>query len=456
MNNIIHIRVILTAIALLLSFASATAQTVVWQMKPSEYNDITRINSNLYKVSRNGKIGLISADGSIIAPVENDQLSLYHENIALMTSTDGTGERVTGCLNTDGKYTPFTKRYYVIPGQNFYSDGLLSVKDENGNPGYIDKSGNQILGFNGEFSRIKPFAEGYATVFKNKKYTLIDKEGSPVKFRFRTVGKVTGGTNVLKGKAYVYDQDGRFYSYSVDGSDNFCKEEKKPKNTATDYLYRFTALSGLGKEPPYSEYENKGTCGLSPTNLDGRFGFEKDEKTILSPQLSFASQFEDNLSIAGINGKLGILKLIENETFNVSIPSSGYKFYSGDNVECRFILSVPPSWRGDNLNIIIKDDDGTVLQSSRQADNFTFSYSPSATEEKNFTLLVIGESLKLFEQPLLYSFTMKKRCPICRKDLELCPGHEKKENSNTTVKKDEPRCKECGKLIKDCEYAGVH
>lgn len=45
-------------------FHNISAQTVIWQMKPSDYEEVVRINENLYKVVRNGKIGLINSDGT--------------------------------------------------------------------------------------------------------------------------------------------------------------------------------------------------------------------------------------------------------------------------------------------------------------------------------------------------------------------------------------------------------
>ena len=45
------------------------SQTVVWQMPPTDYNQIERISSTLFKVVRNGKIGLINADGTMTISV---------------------------------------------------------------------------------------------------------------------------------------------------------------------------------------------------------------------------------------------------------------------------------------------------------------------------------------------------------------------------------------------------
>lgn len=429
------------------------AQTVVWQMQPTNYDEIKRINSNLYLAKRNGKIGLISSDGSIIASVENDELSLYHENKALLTKTEGIGERIVGCLTIDGKYVSFSHPYYVISGQKFYSDGLLSVKDENGNLGYIDQFGNQVLGFDGKYDKIKPFSEGYASVYKDKKYNLIDKQGVQVKFRFKTVGKIYNGTNVYNGYAYVYDTDGKFYSYNV-RTDDYLKGEKKPKTNATDYLYRLSSISGASNEIPFVNVENKGIFGLNPIVTNSQYGFFSDNRPVLPCQLSYASIFEDDLSIVGINGKLGILRFISNENFSVNIPTSTHNFYAGDNLECKFVLSVPVAWRDREYKILLKDENGNVYPTRQEVNNYTFSFAPSQTGDKNFSVAVYGEGLNLFESELSYSFTKKEKCSECGKDKNLCQGHSSKQDA----KKNQQivYCKECGLPITECPYYGVH
>ena len=177
-------RVLSILIFLLCICFSSVCQTVIWQLPPSDYEEITRINTNLFKVAQNGKIGLITADGSIIAPVENDEITDYYENRAIVTKADAIGERVMGCLTDTGKYYSFKNKYYSIPTQRFFSDGLLTVFDDKGRVGYVDQSGNPVLGFNGKYDIIKPFTEGYASVYKNSKYYLIDRSGHPVRFKF--------------------------------------------------------------------------------------------------------------------------------------------------------------------------------------------------------------------------------------------------------------------------------
>ena len=172
-----------------------------------------------------------------------------------------------GCLSDNGTYNAFAEKYYTLVGQKFFSDGLLSVADADGNVGYIDTFGNKVVGFDGRFDRIKPFSEGYAAVFKNKRYSLISKSGETVKFKFLGIAEVNSGTNVYKGKVYVWDTTGKLYSSFVDNATSngsvvyvgnqrqsgVCVKTKWPGNRAYDYLYRFSAYTGDGKNVPFDE-----------------------------------------------------------------------------------------------------------------------------------------------------------------------------------------------------------
>ena len=118
-------------------------------MKPQAYSDIKRVGENTYIAVSNGKYGIIRSDGTVVAPVENDNIGGYYEHNSLVTKNDGHGERVMGCLSDNGTYNAFAVKYYTLAGQKFFSDGLLSVADADGNVGYIDTYGNKVVGFDG-------------------------------------------------------------------------------------------------------------------------------------------------------------------------------------------------------------------------------------------------------------------------------------------------------------------
>lgn len=394
-------------------FLNLSAQTVVWQMQPSDYDEIVRVNENLYKVVRNGKIGLINSDGTIVAPVENDAVSFYYEHKALLTYTDGHGECISGCLTDGGCYYRFLEKYYTLNGQKFFSDGLLSVADENGKLGYIDCFGNAVLGFNGKYNRIKPFSEGYAAVREKtkNKYILIDKEEKAVKFVYGGNGfgpSVEGCTNVYNGQSYVHDEYGDFYVYDA-RTNGRLKKVSKIKKTTLDYLFCYSSVTGRTMQVPFVENIQEGTKGLNASSLENLFGYVQENNVVLPYQLTAASQFEDGYAIVNKNGRWGILKYIEGDSFHVSVPQKTYNFYSGMSVTCSFSLFVPAVWRDKGLEVVLKDADTTIKSFGQDSGNYEFNVTPASTSQKAYTVVVYAEGLRLYETVLTYSFVKKER-----------------------------------------------
>ena len=438
-------------LALCLSTLLTQAQTAVWQLRPTDYNDITIINNNLYKVVKNGKIGLIHSDGTIVASIENDNISDFYEGVAIVTVTDGHGERISGCLTEDGKYNHFSKKYYTLNGQKFFSDGVISVSNEQGKLGYIDIFGTEVCGFDGKYDRIKPFSEGYAAVFKNKKYNLIDKEGNPVRFMFKSVGEVFGGTNVYNSLAYIWDGEGRFYTYDTT-KDAPCKSTKAPQNTKSlDYLYRFSCISGVNKEVPFVKNKYSGVKGILPSERGGLYGYNIDGYEILPFQFHSASQFEDGNAIVSQNGRLGIIRYVDSGRFSASEISKTILFYEGKTSTCQFTIEIPEAWKNADLQILLKDQQGLPIETTHSNNSYSFTQKLPSSCKKEYKFTVIGEGLRLFEGVLSYSFEMKEVCGICGKDKDKCTGHNVEPKKPT-----EKICQTCKKKISECKYQGVH
>lgn len=457
MSKKLYLSTLLACLAL-----SGSCQTVIWQMQPTEYNQIERISSTLFKVVRNGKAGLINADGTIVTPVVNDNISDCYEHKALITSNDGHGERITGCLTDNGIYYGYETKYYTLNGQKFFSDGLISVADENGKLGYIDERGNQIVGFDGKYSRIKPFTEGHAAVMKNKKYVLINKDGDEMRFVYsKGVGAaIAGCTNVYNGKAYVYDEyggsDRSYFIYDAVRKSDLVKTGRI-KNTAMDYLYCYQSVSGRTKEVPFVKMESySGMKGLSASLVDGKYGYMSGSSTIVPCQFSSATQFEDGLSIVSINGQIGILKFVNGAGFNVTVPAIKHDFYAGNSVTCSFNLTIPGCWQGKNIEVILKDINGSVISVTNSSGNYTFSVKPSVSGALEYSVVVNGEGLCLYESKINYTFNKKERCLTCGKDKSQCEYNGNHPNPVTTPKKEQSLCPTCGKKISECKYQGVH
>ena len=392
---------------LLVSFLSAgklCAQTVIWQMMPEDYTEINRFGHGMYKVVRHGKLGLIRPDGTTIVPVEYDAITSFYEHKALVIKDENGKERVAGCLRDDGKYISFPNRYYTLVGQCFYSDGLLSVSDENGMVGYIDEKGGAVLGFDGRYDKIKPFSEGYAAVFKKKKYSLIDKTGRKVAFIIG-IGEVYGGTNIYDGIAYIWDTDGQFYKYDV--ASGKCRKASQPSDTQWDYLYCFSGVSGRTKKVPYVDLP-QGAMGLSPISTNGKMGYAVNGKTILPCQFSAATAFEDNLAVVRLNDKCGLLRYVDSPSgFSLFVPQTQLLYSSGNSVTCSFSLSKPLAWNDKKLEVEAKDKSvGELAAVKQDANNYAFCLEPQTTEKK-YDVFVHAEGLELWTGQISYTF--KKR-----------------------------------------------
>lgn len=246
--------------------AGTLAQTVTWTVKPGLYDEIVRMRNNLYQVKDNGKIGLVEADGTVLVPADNDNLTAFYDNKALLTRRDGHGMRVTGCLTDDGHFDLFAERYYTIERQEFFSHGLLSVADAEGRLGFIDARGHKVMGFGGEYSQVLPFTEGYAVVGKGSRFFLLNKEGKESPMALVAAGvSVLGCTSVYKDCAYIYgvNAKGKKVSTAYNVAKHEISSRKCPKDMTLDYLACFQKDTGRPVTVPAVELPGyHGVLGL--------------------------------------------------------------------------------------------------------------------------------------------------------------------------------------------------
>lgn len=419
------------------------SQTVVWQMQPRDWSELTRVGANLYKaVGSDGRIGLLRADGSEVMPPTRCQLHRFHDGKALITQTATKGERVTGCLTDDGQYYAFTSTYYTLSGQQFYSNDLLTVSDEQGHLGYIDQQGQPQVGFDKGWTRIKPFTEEHAVVVSGKHYALINKQGEEQRLVIggTGVGEISSCTNAYHGVVYAYDSyNEKFYIYDLRTKAPMkASSFMKGKDKATDYLYCFQAVSGRGKDVPFESFQPyKGQQGAIPQGEGGRYGYTAGDRTVLPFQFSNAEMFQDNLATVSLStGLRGVLRWVDGSSFDAVVTQASLDFYSGDNVQCQFTLSVPEAWHGKSLEVELQGEGGNTILLRNNGASYTFTQTPAKSQECHYTVNVHGEGLHLFRGTLAYTFTHKERpvshptgtkpptekiCPDCGKPISKCP-----------------------------------
>lgn len=393
--------------------ASLTAQTVGWQLKPADYTDIARFGNNLYQVVKDGRIGIIHADGTIVVPVAADNISRFYENVALVTVEEAEGKQcILGVLDVDGVYTPFPKPYYTLSGQEFFSDGVISVVNQKGKKGYVNKSGDAVCGFDKSYYRIKPFTEGYAAVSEKRGYYyLIDKHGE--KKKLQLPDDMVGGSigyvfNVWKGKALAIDTYDNFYQY--DFTTGECRKMGKnlKEYDATDYLFRPKALTSCDETAPFTSLP-AGVQGLAPSLKNGKYGFEENGKVILPCQLNAATPFEDGLSIVDFNGKKGILRLYaDQQEFGLTAERSHIEFDAGTTVSCQFALQIPAAWSSTPIDVMLADgSNGGSVSPVREGSQYVVKVSPAHSMKQEYAVTISSEGLQLWTGSLAYTLKRK-------------------------------------------------
>ena len=395
---------IILSVGLFFMASHISAQTFIWSMPPRDYSEINRITKGLYQFVENGKIGVVKPDGTIVVDAVCTEITPFYENQALLMSSENGKDKVIGTLSTSGDYCLFSKTYYPLSGQLFYSDGLLSVENEKGEKGYIDEKGYEVVGFNDHYTTIKPFSEGYASVFQNKEYALIDKSGERQSMIIG-IGKVRNGTNVYNGEAIIWDTEGNFYSFNA--KTKKCKSVSKPKNTQIDYLYCFSELSKRDRTIPYSQMSS-GEIGISPTQINGKYGFLKDDKVLLPIQFESATLIEDRYTVVGTNGKCGILKYIESsDTFTISVHKSDVVYNSGKNAECSFSILTPDIYKERGVDVVVKEDMSSSPQDINcQGEIYTFKTNPKSSKQ-SYIVDIISDGMILASDTISYTFKKK-------------------------------------------------
>lgn len=400
------------------------AQTAVWQMRPADYQSVKRFGPQLYQVTQNDKMGLIRPDGSVVVPVGAKRITGFYEHQALVLAGGEGKERILGILHDDGNYYAVNGEYYTLTGLDFCSDGMIPAATSAGVPGYLDDHGNAVLGFNGAWDRIMPFTEGHASVFKDKKYALIDKGGSKARIIIG-IGEIYGGTNVYHGEAYIWDVDGNFYTYNP--TNNSCKKARQPSETGWDYLYCFSGVSGRNKNIPRTVF-SAGAIGLQPKREGSLYGYVTSNGHIVMPcQFSSATPFEDNIAIVTLGNKTGLLKYVEShDRFNITTSQSEYEYKAGESTDCLFKMDMPQVWKNKQIIVTATDKTSQERYNCKLEDGqYSFCLYPDYSERK-FDLVVTSEGLTLWKGNMSYTF--KKKGMDLQLSLEINNKQANKDN----------------------------
>lgn len=382
-------------------FPSLWAQVVSYSVKPGEYSSIEPCWEDMYYVTKENNVGVIRGDGKVVVEPTASHITGFYEDLALVLKSESGQHRLLGILSPDGSYKKVDGDYYSIPYQEFFSEGLLTVSTPRGNVAFMNPLGVVVKEFNARL--LYPFAEGFAVLGEGSDYSLIDKHFNRVSIKLPTNAPIMGGTNVFEGKAVIWADNGKYYSYDLFNGKT--KKISAPKSGNLDYLACFADITNRAFDAPYQE-PRRGTKSLSASSKNGKFGYMSGEETVIPYQFDQAEDFYDGHAIVKNDGKYALLSYQpERGNFEVIAKNPEIKFRksSGNRLTHRFDLKLPDNIKKDAVTISLKNEDGYDIDYKYINGSYQF-LSDADSESKKYDVAIESDGLKLWEGELEYTY----------------------------------------------------
>ncbi len=133
---------------------SVSAQVAKWAVLP-QYENIKLLESGLYQIKQQGKVGLIDGSGKTILPLEYDSIMPFSEGHAQVIK-DG---RFVAIVDYNGNIKDVSKgEYEIVSGMGGFSSGFMPIKKDK-SYFYLATDGERLIG---PFIEAFPFFEGKA------------------------------------------------------------------------------------------------------------------------------------------------------------------------------------------------------------------------------------------------------------------------------------------------------
>lgn len=291
--------------------ATVNAKIVTWSIHP-KYEKLIRYYGDIYVFQQNGKWGLVQSGGKEILPADNDFITPFANGYALAGINDGKKYLLKSIIDKSGRVFAFSEKYYLPSSNQYISENKLVVVDDRGKYGYIDPNGRVAVKC--QFDYALPFKEGWASV-KQGNYTKyisdrydINSSQSVLAVDFH-YGDMTMASCFSDGKAAVaYNRD--FALIGING-----QKIRKLGEAEFKSLYK--------KNNAFSGPEKNGFSEITRYSViaeDGKFGLKDGKTTIVKPQFdAFVSQYDDESILTMMNGKYGLVKIIDG---NIDVVTS--------------------------------------------------------------------------------------------------------------------------------------
>lgn len=422
----------LASLAVLLFYKPACADTTEWLVTP-QYDRIEFFASDIYKVNINGKSGLIDSKGNVLLAPLYDEISDFHDGMAVFVDYAGNRVLVRGNIDSDYNVNYVNGQYFLRQEYPFYSEGFITVTDASGRYGYLDEKCRPVFEFS--YSETRPFSEGLAAVGTEDYFHWITGDGDVICPMLPNGEYPYQGTNFYNGIAYAWDEEG--VMFEIDIENDTMREIRGNHNLIPDYMFRLNSDKGeyveFTKEQPVYETFYK------PIQKKGKWSYtDMRGKRISNFQYDDAQNFIGDVACANVGGKWGLIHVVEsymaendvkvkqrekeedevvieeNETFFVRSDRKVLVYSGSKGSVCTFRLYVPEKWKNESLSVSVTDPANGATFATKNLGNgkYSFSYQPDAkrsTVSKTFAINVINDGDILWQGEENYNFAQAQK-----------------------------------------------
>lgn len=396
------------SLVLLLGNCMGWAKSTEWLVTP-QYDQMEGYSSDLYRVVRDGKSGLVSSEGKVVLAPEYDLILNFYEGIGVFGNYTSEGAVIKGTVTEENKISYASEVYYLLNDYPFYSEGYIPVMDDSGQYGYLNENCRPAFKFSNDETR--PFSEGFAAVGEGNDFHWLTTTGEEIFLSLPNGSFPYGGTNFYNGIAYLWDEYGEDF-YILDASGDVRKIS--PRELTVDYLYRVD--SGEGTQVNYKQYDGRYNQAWQPVEKNGKWSYKDSKGNILSSfQYDDVDYFQGLSARANVDGKWGLLQIVEDkESFFTKADNKVHVFSNKKGSDCTFRLSVPDKWKDENLIVSIKDPEtGETFDLRKKQDNvYAFTYHPDeskTTLSKTFVIDVKKDDVSIWQGEENYDFAQAIR-----------------------------------------------
>lgn len=377
------------------------AQTVQWSVRPDNMN-------NRQIVFRSGfKVGLRDLNGKQVLDAQYDSITPFRGGYAIALQNVGRRGQIKAIIREgDFDVTEVAEELYANK-YSYFSEGKMCVSNAYRQQGFLSTDGNIVIPC--QYKTVHPFFEGLASVtyqsdngkenvyYINESMNEISVEPG--------YGEVIFGSSFVNGQAVVYTINRKGYVINRRGR-NLGRYRATVEEAYRDARKSQTyALSEFSKPLEQEQVvELPADQGYLVYEEGGNYGYKTTDGRIVAPaQFQKAEPFKGGYANVTLDGKEGVIRLIENGSFSGMIEKNKFRVGSNGLVEAvHYQLTVPEELKDANIVLRVFDAKGAeqknVVALNTSGTTRTFDFYPvveKGLQNGRFDLYV-GTADKLF------------------------------------------------------------